>query len=461
MAETFTIPMPIETDVESMAALASKGTDGEVANEEDSDLAEPPTGDKESKESNTKDMRLSLANLARLDTCVTVIDSVNFDQTMESAMKVREGEYSRRRRGEALGETIVEVEVPDEDDHALADLMVDQIEFADVIIINKVELAVPKQINHIKTVVKILNQSAELLTSINCAVSLSKVAGAGLFDMEKAEEMESWQRDVADIEAGVAPTPETEEYGVGSFVFKALRPFHPERLYKFVDKHFLMTVEYNDPEGEECESANGEDGGEGEDNVDEGDGESDEEGEEMIDIEDRRKQQHLMMKRGKADFGGTLLRSKGVAYFASSSYFPIVWSHTGSFLILSQQMPWFSETADAEPEDDDTEDKNAYADSDDGTEDDEEGKYPMHGLDPRFVLGNKATELVLIGHEIDKAKLRKCLEDCLLTDEEIAQFGAPTADQGGWCDMECPFSFLIYLSPPIVQIEEEDEEDDE
>ncbi len=464
VAETFTMPVPIETVVESMVALASKETDGVVANEKDPNPSEPLTNDNESTKANTKDMLLSLANLARLDTCVTVIDAVNFDQTMESVMTVREGEYSRRRRGEALGQPVVEVEVPEEDDRTLADLMVDQIEFADVIIINKVDLAVPKQINHIKAVVKMLNPSAELLTAVNCAVPLSKVVGTGLFDMEKAEEMESWQRDVADIQAGIAPTPETEEYDVGSFVFKALRPFHPQRLYKFVDEHFLMTVEYDAPEEEEGESANGEDGNEADANADEGDGESVDEGEEMIRIEDRRKQQDEMKKRGKADFGGTLLRSKGVAYLASSRYFPIVWSHAGSFLTLSQQMPWFSETADAEPEEneeDAPEGKNAPADSDGGTQDDEEGKYPMHGLDPSFVLGDKATELVLIGHEIDKAKLRKCLEDCLLTDEEIAQFGAPTADQGGWCDMECPFSFPIYLSPPIVQMEEEDEEDDE
>ncbi len=540
VAETFTMPIPIEAVAESRA---SKGADKKESNEKDSKVTdaagtestEPKptdapntkpadeadskitvdtthehsdmTDNKQVDASDPKEMLMSLANLARLDTCVTVIDAVNFDQTMTSVMTVREGEYSRRRRGEERGEIVSKVEIPEEDDRTLADLMVDQIEFADVIIVNKVDVALAEQVNHVKSVVKTLNPSAQLLTSVNCAVPLSKVVGTGLFDMEKAEEMESWQRDVADIEAGVTPTPETEEYGVGSFVFKALRPFHPLRLYKFVDEHFLMTVEYGEEEDEAAvdalpnansndkvdqspttngiegaksedaedseaaaTSANGNDGNaNNEGNADE----VDDEEEKLISIEDRRKQQDEKKKRGKANFGGTLLRSKGIAYLASSRYFPVVWSHAGSFLTLSQQNPWFSEVAGSQPIANGEEDKKEPADSNNEKEVDKEKNspglpcgraeqgYAMHGLTSNFVLGDKCTELVLIGHQVDKAKLRKCLEDCLLTDDEIARFGPPTSEQPGWCELECSFSFPTPASAPEVELDDEEDSEDE
>ncbi len=104
--------------------------------------------------------------------------------------RLGEGEYSRKRRGEAHGEPVSEVEIPKEDDRILADLMVDQIEFADIIIVNKVDVALPEQANHAKSVVKTPYPSAEILRSMNCAVPLSKVIGTGLFDMEEEEEME-------------------------------------------------------------------------------------------------------------------------------------------------------------------------------------------------------------------------------------------------------------------------------
>ncbi len=163
------------------------------------------------------------------------------DVSHDRARKRVEPEESRRTRGEAVSR----VEIPEEDDRTLADLMVDHIEFA-----NKVDIALLEQVNHVQSVVKTLNSSAELLASVNCAVLLSKVVGTGFFDMEKAEEMEKWQKDVAEIESGVTSTPGTEEYGFSSVFFKVLPPFHPARLYKFVSEHFLLTEEYGEEEYE-------------------------------------------------------------------------------------------------------------------------------------------------------------------------------------------------------------------
>ena len=98
---------------------------------------------------------------------------------------------------------------------------------------------------------------------------MAEVVGTGRFSMEKARKMASWQRDVADIAAGVAPVPETEEYGVGSFVFEARRPFHPGRLHDFVLAHFFLSIEASTDggEGEGGEAGEAGAGGEGGDGL--------------------------------------------------------------------------------------------------------------------------------------------------------------------------------------------------
>ena len=206
VAETFTMPVP-ETSLQQLQALT----------EDESALA-------------------PLSSLARLDTCVTVIDAANFDAIMAAVITVQEGEYSRAHRhavagkatgGEAMDKAAAAAEAAEEDNRTLPDLMVDQIEFADVIIINKLDIALPSQVACVKDIVKQLNPAAKLLTSTRSVVSLTEIIGTGHFDMERARNMASWQRDLAMIESGFVPVPETEEYGVGSFVFCARRPFTP------------------------------------------------------------------------------------------------------------------------------------------------------------------------------------------------------------------------------------------
>ena len=118
-----------------------------------------------------------LSSLARLDTCVTVIDGANFGLIMDSVITIQEGEYSRMQQQAVSREYEVGVDTPklaplaDEDQGTLVDLMVDQIEFADVIIINKLDLALPDQINRVKAIVAQLNPSAKLanVNKIRCA----------------------------------------------------------------------------------------------------------------------------------------------------------------------------------------------------------------------------------------------------------------------------------------------------
>jgi G3E family GTPase len=377
--------------------------------------------------------------------------------------------------------------VPAEDDRTLVDLMVDQIEFADVIVINKLDIALPAQVAHVRAVVGRLNPNAKVLTSTKSVVPVSEIIGTGRFDIEQAGGMASWQQDVADIKAGGVPLPETEEYDVGSFVFSACRPFHPGRLHALVVAHFFLCVEYDVEEEEDDESADfcalgtatadqesvseGNGGGEGDGDVEEDQSDAEEEDEEedevteLISIADRREKQQAMRQHSETTFGGVLLRSKGFIWLASSRHFSCTWGQAGAFLSLScLDKAWSSEVADdvTSPTDDvkkplpvrkGTSAAAAAAAASKGVARASarapygraEDKYTMHGLGAGFVLGDKRTELVLIGHHVDKDKLRRCLEECLLTDDEVARLGAP-----GSVPHPC---FAKFCSSPLVERE--------
>ncbi len=153
----------------------------------------------------------SLSDLARLDTLVTVVDAVNFMRNYQEALSLKEA-------GEALGE---------DDERNVADLLVDQIEFANVILISKIDLIAGDEIVNLKAILHSLNPDAEIVPMVMGQVDLGKVLNTGLFDFEKAEQAPGWLKELRGEHV-----PETEEYGIGSFVYRARRPFHPERFYQ-------------------------------------------------------------------------------------------------------------------------------------------------------------------------------------------------------------------------------------
>ncbi len=154
----------------------------------------------------------SLSDVARLDTMVTVVDAVNLL-----------GDYSShdflRDRGETLGE---------EDDRTLVHLLTDQIEFADVVILNKVADAEPQQVDAARKIIRSLNADARIIETNHSDVPADTVLDTGLFDYEKAHEHPMWAKELYGYADHV---PETEEYGVASFVYRARRPFEPKRIY--------------------------------------------------------------------------------------------------------------------------------------------------------------------------------------------------------------------------------------
>ncbi len=157
----------------------------------------------------------SLADIARLDTMVTVVDAANLLRDFGSRDFLRD-------RGEIAGE---------EDNRTLVDLLTDQIEFADVIVLNKVSSVAPEHRATVRGVVKALNPDARLIETDFSKVALSDVLGTGLFDAERASTHPMWFKELNGFHDHV---PETEEYGISSFVYRARRPFHPDRFHDFL-----------------------------------------------------------------------------------------------------------------------------------------------------------------------------------------------------------------------------------
>jgi G3E family GTPase len=159
----------------------------------------------------------SLSDVARLDTMVTVVDAANLLANYSSHDFLRD-------RGEVAGPT---------DQRSLVDLLVEQIEFADVIVLNKISAASLEHRETARAIVRSLNTDARLIEADFGSVPLHEVLHTGRFDFEKAHLHPLWFRELNGFKDHV---PETEEFGVRSFVYRARRPFHPTRFQEFLDK---------------------------------------------------------------------------------------------------------------------------------------------------------------------------------------------------------------------------------
>lgn len=156
----------------------------------------------------------SLSETARLDTMVTMVDAFNFLPSFNAGEELKERKLA----------------VSDEDDRTISDLLADQIEFADVIILNKTDLVSPSELERLKGLIKHLNPEAKQIESSFGKVDLKQILNTSLFDFQKAAEAPGWMQELRGEHI-----PETIEYGISSFVYRSRMPVHPERLGEFLN----------------------------------------------------------------------------------------------------------------------------------------------------------------------------------------------------------------------------------
>ena len=161
----------------------------------------------------------SLRDVARLDTMVTVVDAKNILRELETLDTLSEREIG----------------MSDDDERTIADLLVDQIEFANVLILNKTDLVEANDMNRVEALLHRMNPHARLVRTAYGRIPLTEVLNTGRFDFDQASAFDEWL-------SGEEHTPETEEYGVSSFVYRARRPFHPQRLMDMLESNILNGV---------------------------------------------------------------------------------------------------------------------------------------------------------------------------------------------------------------------------
>ena len=161
----------------------------------------------------------SLSDVSKLDTMVTVVDAANLIRNYSSTDFLKD-------RGESLGET---------DERTLVDLLVEQIEFANVIILNKIDLISKEELKVATAIIHGLNAKAKIIETSLSQVDMKDVIDTGLFNLEEAQEHPLWAQELYNPNEHV---PETEEYGITSWVYRACEPFNPNKIYSFFNREW-------------------------------------------------------------------------------------------------------------------------------------------------------------------------------------------------------------------------------
>ena len=165
----------------------------------------------------------SLSDVSRLDTMVTLVDAANLLSNYSSKDFLKD-------KGESAGE---------EDERTLVDLLVEQIEFANVIILNKIDLISKEQLKTVKALIRGLNVKAKIIEATHSKVNMEEVIDTGLYNLEEAQSHPLWAQELYNPGEHV---PETEEYGITSFVYRAKEPFDPAKIYAFFNKEWPGVV---------------------------------------------------------------------------------------------------------------------------------------------------------------------------------------------------------------------------
>ncbi|WP_405604924.1 GTP-binding protein [Polaribacter sp. Asnod1-A03] len=169
----------------------------------------------------SEDGKIDLSKFSFIDTMVTVVDAFNFLKDFSSS------DYLTTRE-------LTDIEG---DNRTIVNLLTDQIEFANVIILNKIDLVTKNEIETLRAIIQKLNPDASIITTEKSKVVLQSVINTGLFDYEKAEASAGWLKELENEHV-----PETEEYGINSFVFRTKKPFHPNRFLNYLNTEFPQNI---------------------------------------------------------------------------------------------------------------------------------------------------------------------------------------------------------------------------
>lgn len=266
---------------------------------------------------------LRLNDVAQIDTLVTVVDGSRFLSELDSLESLRARDWH----------------ADPEDQRTISHLLCDQVEFANVIVLNKCDLMSGAEKEKVKMLIRNMNPVAKLIESVHSAVPLDEVLGTGLFSMSEAEKHEGWLQEARIGEH----TPETEEYGIGSFTFRAIKPFHPHKLNQVLE---------------------------------------------------------VMLEETTPPFDtSTVLRAKGFIWLANFPQLQGDFSLAGNHFSLLPGNPWWAEI-----------DKNDWPEN------------LEHDIAPLWhePHGDRQQEIVIIGQSLDKDAISQALNECLLSDSEMA-----------------------------------------
>ena len=169
----------------------------------------------------SEDGKIDLSRFSYIDTMVTVVDAFNFLKDFGSS------DYLTTR----------ELTNIEGDNRTIVNLLTDQIEFANVIIINKIDLISEDQLEELRAIIHKLNPEASIIITEKSKVVLESVLNTCLFDYEKAEASAGWLKELENDHV-----PETEEYGISSFVFRSKKPFHPDRFLNYLNQSFPQNI---------------------------------------------------------------------------------------------------------------------------------------------------------------------------------------------------------------------------
>ncbi|RIN76371.1 GTP-binding protein [Staphylococcus simulans] len=278
-----------------------------------------------------EELGIDLTSICRLDTMVTVVDANRFINDIKS-----EDLLVDRDQGTS-----------EEDERTIADLLIDQVEFCDVLVLNKTDLVSEEELNKLEGILRKLQPTAKFIRTQNSVVELSDVLNTGLFDFEAASNSAGWLQELT--EGGHAThTPETEEYGISSFVYERRMPFHAERFHKWLE-----------------------------------------------------------------NMPNTIVRAKGIVWLAQYNHVACLMSQAGSSVTIHPVTFWVAAMSEAQQR-----------------EILQEREDVRENWDPEF--GDRHTQFVIIGTDLDQEALTKSLDECLLTTEEYDQDWSQLPEPYGW-----------------------------